>query len=328
MTKVAILYSHPSHFGIVTALKQQGHEVESFYYGWQSSNSVINLYNRAKKKYWGSIEGMFNKSIKRFVNTHKKKDFDILLIIKGHNLNRKAANQLGGLKLRKIQWTTDSLSRHPGQAALFPLMDKLFIQDGQDLFGEYKNKMEWLPLGFDENLFKYRSEKDIDLLLIGKVKRPQYQTRASLLLKLSALGNRGYRVVFAGSGWTPVDLNTLRENNVEIFGPLPLEEYAALISRSRCCANIHQDDGGMAVNPLFAAIPSVGTYMITEEFRGRKEYLKNWAKNSGLIIESSEEDAIENVEEVLTNYRLPELYQTSQFREDLSYQSIAGRIIS
>lgn len=269
--KIAVLYSSETQAGIIKGFKDLGNEVVPFFYGPQGRFILFRFllkFNKSfikKSNIWS-----FNRNLIMVNKYHYKNPLDIILIIKGHTLNKKTAEILRNINIKKIQWTIDTIERWPGQASLLPFMDEVYFQDGSDVRLHTNGK--WLPLGFDDSLFKYNVDKDIDILLIGNVKLPFYSKRRECFIRLAFLASEGYKICFAGSSVDEDMVSVLKSNGVIILGRQPFREYARIISRAKICVNIHQDDGGKAINPMFFAIPATGSIQMTDDY----DYLKNW----------------------------------------------------
>ena len=267
---ILVLYSSETQTGIIYGLKSSGHTVIAFNYGLNKLNKIQRLYYKLTNSRWQRIKYQFNFEIRKAYEYQKKNPQDIIIILKGHTIIPETKLLLQQIQAKKIQWTIDSVTRWPGQASLFPYMDKVFFQDGSDL-GLHGNS-KWLPLGFDNTLFRFNDKKDIDILLLGNLQQPYYSNRKECFLKIAPLAQRGYNVCFAGSNASNDVLSVFKKNGVKVLGKNRLKEYAQIISRSRICINIHQNDGCMAINPLFFAIPATGGIQLTDNYK----YLENW----------------------------------------------------
>jgi len=254
---------------MIKGLQKLGHEVIPLFHGL-STNKVFLKLRYPKYQYaLIDIERRFNKQIEKFDQLNKEKKIDALIFFRGYNLNERSKKIIKETDVLKISWATDSFERFKEQKELASYMDKVFVCDGLDAIN---SNYKWLPLGFDDELFAYKEDKDIDLLLLGDISQPYYKTRLEYIFEVSKLGKEGVNVVFAGTGLNKKIINVLHKNNVKTYRYLPFEKYTKIICRSKICVNIHQDDGGQSVNPLFFAIPACGGLQITEE----KNYLNKW----------------------------------------------------
>lgn len=267
---IIVLYSSETQNGIIYGLKSSGHTVIAFNYGLGKLNALFRLYYKLTNKQWVRIVYQFNFEIRKAYEYQKKYPQDKIIILKGHTITPETKLLLQQIQAQKIQWTIDSVTRWPGQATLFPYMDKVFFQDGSDL--DLHGNSKWLPLGFDSTLFKFNDKKDIDILLLGNLQQPYYLNRKECFLKVAPLAKKGFTICFAGSNASKEVLSVFKQNGVKVLGKKRLKEYAQIISRSRICINIHQNDGCMAINPLFFAIPATGGIELTDSYK----YLENW----------------------------------------------------
>lgn len=269
--KIAVFYASDTQAGIVEGFKVLGHSVVPIYYGLKLLSLPERIINKIAGKSWENLARLFNKKIYELDSSLKDINPDLVVFIKGQYLDERSKSILGRWKgVYKIQWTIDSLSRFPGQATLLPFMNSVFFQDGSDVTNHTNGR--WLPLGFDDRIFSYRSEKNIDLLLLGNLDKAFYKRRRDFFKKASELGRSGIKICFAGYNADPELVTIFKKNGVKILGKLPLSVYADTISRSKVCLNVNQDDGGKAVNPLFFAIPATGSFQVTDD----SGYLSEW----------------------------------------------------
>jgi hypothetical protein len=298
--KIAVVYSSDTQSGIIKGLEDHGNEVIPFLYGPLSRFFLIRLVLKFSKNIIKkSNEVSFNKILIKVHKYNLKHNLDIILIIKGHTLTRRTEEILRTINVKKIQWTIDTIERWPGQASLLPYMDKVFFQDGSDVRLHRNGK--WLPLGFDESLFKYNTDKEIDILMIGNVKLPFYSKRRECFVRLAFLASEGYKVCFAGSTLDKTLLSVFKSNGVKILGRQKFKTYADIISRAKICVNIHQDDGGEAINPMFFAIPATGGIEMTDDY----DYLKTWLKPSQHYFPTTPDTISEDILALLPKTCLP-----------------------
>lgn len=320
--KIAVVYSSEAQKGIVNGIDALNCKVTSFFYGWSKNRLITKLFYKSKDARLRKIEEQFNNTILLLQKKNKEEEFDLIVFIKGHFLNKNALNVLKTIKAKKILWTIDSLERFPGQASLFPYVDKIYVQDGTD-----KNKaknIQWLPLGFDDQLFKEAIDKEFDVLLVGNLALPFYRTRREYLLEASKLAIEGYKVAFAGSNLSKGDKDVMKKRGVLFLGRLPLKEYAEVISKSKVCINIHQDDGGKAINPLFFAIPAVGSLQVTEE----RNYFKQWLEPTISYFPLRKEELNENIKDLLKSGIRLSNEVVNKVREEHSYKGRAKIILT
>ena len=320
--KIAVLYSSDIQYGIIKGLEDQGHSIIPFYYGPNRKFLLLNLlYKFNKNLIKLSNVRLFNEKLIKLDRYYLQDPLDLILIIKGHKLNSRAERILKSTKLKKIQWTIDTVKRWPGQATIFPYMDKVFFQDGSDI--QLHHNGAWLPLGFDDEIFKYNSHKIIDILFIGNVTLPFYGKRKECFLRLAYLAKLGYKISFAGSSADNELISVFNSNGVNIIGRQPLSKYAEIISQARICINIHQNDGGKAINPMFFAIPATGGLQLTDNY----EYLTNWLIPYKHYYPTSPKTISDDILPLLSMNCLP-LKLAEEVAEKHSYRARAKRILS
>lgn len=202
-----------------------------------------------------------------------------LLVMKGSYLDCDISEALQDLQIPLISWTFDSLARCPEQIDITKVSKHVFYMDGVD-GAMLQTPATWLPLGFDETLYHPKSSgsgKDIDILFVGTVSAI-YSRRKRFLMDICAseLG-KTCRCAFIGStgslaGNMMLNLRFMRGSMEWIARRVDARNLGNYIANSRLCINIHQDDGGMPVNPLFFAIPGSGTCQMAEN----TSYLHQW----------------------------------------------------
>ena len=267
--------------GIASGFERAGCAVSAFSYGLVKGN-------RFKRMFPGFAEWertrKFNRALLGPVRRAVEKDgCDLLLVLKGARLHPRAEQFLASLQNSMALWTFDSLGRVPGQGALAGYASHAFYMDEGDVHGDHAS---WLPLGYDERLYRFApGPKEFDVLFVGAL-GTQYRRRLAFLeaLSRSPLPDR-LRVGLVGStGSRAGDRKiNLHPKIMHIAPHLPPEDFAACISRSRICVNIHQDDGSKPVNPLFFAIPGTGVCQVAEDL----PHLARWLEPERHFIPSS-----------------------------------------
>ena len=325
--KIAVIYSYEAHRGILEGFKDLGHEVVDAYYGIEPHRFSYPIYIRVLCKIFGAhrmLRYRFNRKIQELIAEGKR--CNLLLFIKPKRISKSNIIKLQNLKgnLKIVIWTTDTVRRFPEQLCLKNIADKIFVQDGLDL--KNIHSAVWLPLGYDANLFKPEdTEKNIDILMVGNCKEPQYRTRARYFVEASRLSTYGFRVVYIGSNLKAQKLEILHKNGVETHSRKNLIELAQYIRNSKICINIHQDDGDKVLNPMFFAIPACNTIQVTE----KREYFSQWLNPMIDYFPFSLHFLEQGIKELLKKYRSNNLnYQSRQKYKDHTYLGRANFILN
>ena len=318
--RVAVLYSIGVQKGIIRGLEKNGHEVVPLFHGLTTNKYLLKLLYPNHKKEIAEIEKRFNNAISTLKNNNEQQKIDAIIIFRGYRLSESSIEILKNLPGKKIQWVTDSFDRYEDQKKLALLMDKVFVADNKDAID---TNYQWLPLGFDEDLFPYSTKKDIDLLLMGDISQPHYKTRLDYIIEASKIGKRGYKVVFAGTGLNRNLINLLKSNQVEIHRYLAYTKYSKMICRSKVCVNIHQDDGGLSINPMFFAIPASGSFQITEE----RDYISQWLTPQRDYFPTPLHALNERIEKILSHQKMLVKNVSNEIANKHSYQSRAKQIL-
>lgn len=155
--------------------------------------------------------------INEFVNFHHKwtmkglEKVNIPIGYMPHDIDAEVINRRKYLHQNKI-------------SLIFPLYKNSFLR----LYPEFTDKLRWLPHHVNTEIFKdYNLVKDMDALLIGRVKQPLYPFRQKILQKMN--GHPGF-VYYVH----PSDQNSSKVSWIDV------EEYPRLINRSKiffnCCS--------------------------------------------------------------------------------------------
>jgi hypothetical protein len=260
--------------GIVGAFDALGCKAEAFVYGrfeaeWMGVRVVRRITDPG---YEARIAQSFNVSLCAALQRKP----DLLLVLKGDALSDTSKGRLTESRSIVLSWALDSLSRCPAQASIWPWARHAFVVDGGDA-GAAGKAAVWLPLGYDETIYKPGAPKDIDVLFLGRLGK-RYSSRRRYLNCLATSGlSRRYAIAFIGD----------RENRVLnlsligaarslrwVAGCLAEPDLARYIARSRICINVFQDDGVAPINPMFFAIPGSRTCQLTPD----RDYLGGWLK--------------------------------------------------
>ena len=244
----------------------------------------------------------------------------LLLIVQPMALGGEERDRLGTYRFPIIGWATDSLSHHPGQAALIPVMKRCYFNDGGDAQSTH---MHWLPLGFDDALFKPSSEPRLfDILYVGNTSGLCYETRWQWLKKLrtSRLAKR-YRVGFVGSSRAWIEAHTARMpgNITWIDHYVPLPRLGELVARSDVVVNVHQDDGDRSVNPMFFAIGGAKVCQAAQSHI----YLRDWLRADVDYYTCRDDAFLEDLESLVTDEPLRKRIAQSAYEASPSHTFVA-----
>ncbi len=223
---------------------------------------------------------------------------DLLLVMKGHRIDRDNYEAIRDSGVPIFLWFYDSQERFTHQSDLVPLAKQIYVIDREDVGDE---RYTWLPLGYDEHIYHpHDAAPDMDLLFIGKLEPRYYSTRRRYLLELanSDLPQR-YRVGSIGTTGS-----RLRDRLLNVKPPferlaprMQPDQYAARIAGAKIVVNIHQDDGGMPVNPMFFGVAGCGVCQVMDD----REYLSEWMVPDEQFIPVTPESYLSTLEELLHN---------------------------
>ncbi len=221
---------------------------------------------------------------------------DLLLVMKGHHIDRDNYEAIRGSGVPIFLWFYDSQERFTHQGDLVPLASKIYVIDRQDIADD---RYSWLPLGYDEQVYRPdNSDPGLDILFIGKLEPRYYPTRRRYLMELvnSDLPKR-YRVGSIGTTGS-----RLRDRSLSIKPPfqwlaprMPPDQYSVRIANSKIVINIHQDDGSMPVNPMLFGVSGCGVCQVVEQ----REYLSEWMTPGKDFVPVTPETYLFTLEELL-----------------------------
>lgn len=226
---------------------------------------------------------------------------DLLLVMKGHHIDHDNYQAIRNSGVPVFLWFYDSQERFTHQGDLVPLAKKVYVIDHQDIEDD---RYSWLPLGYDEEVYRPDdADPTLDILFIGKLEPRYYPTRRRYLLELvnSDLPQR-YRVGSIGTTGS-----RLRDRTLGIKPPfqwlaprLQPDQYATRIARSKIVINIHQDDGEMPVNPMLFGVSGCRVCQVVE----RREYLSKWMTPGKDFIPVTPETYLSTLEKLLQDDKL------------------------
>jgi hypothetical protein len=259
--------------------------------------------------YQKDIMTLFNNTLHGLKNKILSDAYQAIIIMRGNYLDKDNENLLSAAKIPVIQWTYDSLCRAPMQRDVMKLADYVFYVDKEDTKETEKGKSEWLPLGYDDQVYIPSEKKDIDVFMSGSI-GPLYTKRKKFLEILGCSQTAdNYNCAFIGSTGFRLSDSFVRAGKVEwiekMVSPEVLAHYQA---RAKVCINIHQDDGKFSVNPSFFSIPGSRSCQLAENKQHLAEFLvpsKEFQEFDG------DGDFIEKLQMLLEN---------EENREKVSYQ--------
>lgn len=221
------------------------------------------------------------------------------VIYKGQWLDDDNAEALRKLGYPLAFWSNDSLDRYPSQRPVAELADMRFFIDGGDVQGE---RDVWLPVAYDPDTWIGSVLKKYDLSFIGRIDAPGYRLRRRYLrvLSRSELPKRYncIAVCSVGRRWKQwlFDARLALPN----LGVLPYRQYCELVAASGAVVNIHQEDGVKPINPMFFAIPGLGSCQVAED----RAYLSQWLEPGLEYIAVNEANFLAELERVLRDEEL------------------------
>ncbi len=202
---------------------------------------------------------------------------------------------LGRLGRPLVTWATDSLCRYGSYAGIWDAATCNYVFDGADA---QSGAGQWLPPGFNDELFRPSDQKDWDVLFVGRIFYRLYERRLRTLQCLTESGlPAAHRVGWAGSVVRQHRslAQRFQDKGGVHLGDMPMDRLAQVIARARIVVNIHQDDGQRPVNPLFFAIPGCRTCLVTD----RRDYLENWLRPDAEFVPVELEDCVARLADLL-----------------------------
>jgi Glycosyl transferases group 1 len=241
---------------------------------------------------------------------------DLLLVMKGHRIDRDNYEAIRASGVPIFLWFYDSQERFSHQGDLVPIARKIYVIDQHDV---EDSRYVWLPLGYDEQIFlPSDANPSIDILFIGKLEPRYYSTRRRYLLDLanSDLTQR-YRVASIGTTGS-----RLRDKMLGIKPPfqwlaprMQPHLYAARIASAKIVVNIHQNDGGKPVNPMFFGVAGCRVCQVLDQ----RDYLSEWMTPNEHFVPVNPKSYLSTLEDLLQDEKRQKHVAMGGYRASLSH---------
>lgn len=197
---------------------------------------------------------------------------DLLVFIRPYRLAPDLQTALQKVGRPILTWATDSLDRYGRYAGVWDIAARNYVFDGADACEPARR---WLPLGFDDELYRPADRREWDVLFVGRIFFRLYDQRLNMLQRLAASRlPAAFRVAWAGSvvRQHKALARRFQEQGGVHLGDLSSEALAQAVARAWVAVTVHQDDGSQPVNPMFFAIPGCRTCLVTDQ----RDYLARW----------------------------------------------------
>lgn len=214
----------------------------------------------------------FNKML-----TREHKDFspEILLLIKGDWIDPDVFKNTDSPF--KIIWFQDSAQRcGPNHISLSKIADTVFVFEATDIDylssnGVQKNKIHFLPMGFDKSVYKpLMTRKDVDVSFVGRM----YENRKSIIDRLvndfpefnfKIFGRYvRYQEPKTWLEWLQ-RLPNKRMRNTYINRDIKPSSVNEVYNKSKIVLNIHHGQSKEGCNPRVFEISGSGSFQICDE---------------------------------------------------------------
>jgi hypothetical protein len=239
----------------------------------------------------------FNEALRSIVVPQLRRDRQaILVVMRGYRVDTKVARAIHALPNPVVLWTYDSLARWPAQASLSAIAHHRFYIDRVDV-PPGDAAATWLPLGYDDAIYRPVGKKDLDVVFVGTV-RSLYQRRRRFLERLAGSSlAKNFRCGFVGSTGLRIKDRFLRigKHLSWIATHLSETELAQVVASARISINVHQDDGGEPVNPMFFAMPGAGACMLAYG----QPHLARWLQPDVEYVPFGDTDYLQRIEALL-----------------------------
>lgn len=222
---------------------------------------------------------------------------DLLLFVRPYRLEPDTRSMLASLGDRIATWATDSLSRYGPYAGLWDIAVRNYVFDGGDA---RKGMASWLPLGFDDEVYRPCEEREWDVLFVGRIFARNYDGRLGFLQRLAdSRLLQTHRVALVGSvvrQHRSLERRFQERGGVSL-GDVTIPGLARAIARSRIAVSVHQNDGQQPINPMFFSVPGCRTCLVTD----RRDYLARWLCPERDFIPVAREGFVTRLQELLGN---------------------------
>lgn len=196
-----------------------------------------------------------------------------------------------------VTWATDSLTRYGRYAGIWDIAVRNYVFDGGDV---RDGLTRWLPLGFDDEVYRPQESREWDVIFVGRVYARIYDRRLHFFQRLvSSDVLSTYHVAWAGSVVRQQQKlkHQFQERGGICLGDLSIPELAQGIARAKIAICVHQDDGHQPVNPMFFAIPGCRTCLVTD----RRDYLGRWLTPGQEFVPAEPDDFLDRLKKLLRN---------------------------
>lgn len=260
--------------------------------GWQTSTSAYSFARSARERWLlrlsGRVRSISSRGLRplfeaRWFNQFLRSEVlpeltgrppRLLVFLLPFRLEPDTRVALANLGCPIVTWATDSLARYGRFAGRWDIAVRNYVFDGADATG---TSDKWLPLGFEEDVYRPGDRIDWDVLFVGRIYARLYQGRLNFLrhLVLSELpGKRRVALVGSVVRQHRALKRRFEERGGVCLGDLDISELGLAIGRARIAICVHQDDGRQPINPLFFAIPGCRTCLVTDS----RDYLAHWLR--------------------------------------------------
>jgi hypothetical protein len=275
---------------------------------------------------------------KKILSLCKESNIDLLIIIKGLNIDKELLMKLKSLnpRIKIINWTCDDLALAHNQSQDFiesaPIYDLIYTSKSENI----KNN-ELIKLGFKKVIFyyqrfskKYHRKPSIeniktkyDVFFAGYAEEERFQY-------MNYLAKNGVIVDVFGNGWNKLSYKLRKHKNLKIhYKPVVGNEYSLSIFTSTinlCFLRVLNRDIHTARS---VEIPACGGFMLgqrTEEH----DFLFKEGKEADYF--STKKECLEKVKYYINNINIrSEIAENGYLRtrnSDYSYDSLAKEIFS
>jgi spore maturation protein CgeB len=254
-------------YGVKNALQKLGHNVSVFDY---------RKYQLHRLRFTRNILN------KRLLNVAKKNNPDLVLVLKGEQLQEGIIQKITNLKIKTANWILDDpFGRHNKFNKLNNIneYDDFFVFDPyyvKELKEKGQSKSHYLPCCTNVDLYKEQIPIKIrkykqDISFIGT-----YQTRRKEIL--NSINDRDMKIW--GYHWDKLnDVSPLKNNVVDetLHGTKNIDhtkKICKIFNQTKINMNVHYDHSIESVNIRTFDVPATKSFLLTDHFKELKNLFK------------------------------------------------------
>jgi len=244
------------------------------------------------------------------------------IVITGFHFDKPFIEVCKRLNVKNVLWDMDGTYFYGHSLDEFKNYDFIFTLSkfSEKLFNKLGVGSCWLPLAFDQEIFKpLNYKKKLDIFFAGSNLPNRINNHKKYLIPL--IEKYGHKLYLAGYGWRKTNII----NSCKYLGEIPYKFLNLLYNLSKINLNILRDDienDYLTINSRFFEILGSGSFQISSEIKGIHELFEI---NKEIVMASSREEMLELVEYYLNNEEERLKIANRGYEKAIKYHTIEKR---